>query len=147
MKKLIALFLVFSMLFSLCSCANKNNGSDNGNDKDENAGQGEVINKLPTVAVPEYKDYGRGTVNFEKLIYARPDLQTIIDAFNAVTLTVTANEKTVEDQIEDIRALEDDLDNVRTMYTLSEIYHNKDTSEKYWQTEYPPFRVRYQTTE
>ena len=143
MKKLIALFLALSMLFSLCACANKNGGNDSGNDKDENTGSGEVINKVPTVAVPEYKDYGRGTVNFEELIYARPNLQAIIDAFDAVTLTITANEKTVVEQIEDIRALEDDLSDVRTMYSLAEIYHSKDASVEYWQTEYEYISTNY----
>ena len=151
MKKLIALFLILCMLFSLYACAapdtdggnDSSNGNGNSNTDGENGKQEETTDKHPTITVPEYKDYGRGTVNFGELIYARPNLQAIIDAFDAVTLTVSKNERSVEDQIEDIRALEDDLASVMTMYSLAEIHKSRDSSVEYWQSEYEYISTNY----
>ncbi len=150
MKKQISLFLVLCMLFSLFSCAAQNNGNGaddgNGNINDNtngDSGKQEETNKTPTIVVPEYKDYERGSINFEELIYARPNLQAIIDAFETATLTVSENEKSVESQIEDIRALEDDLDDVVTMYSLAEIHKSRDSSVEYWQDEYEYISTNY----
>ena len=147
MKKLIALLLLFCMLFSLLACSMQgqdNSGKDSNTNTDvDNGKQDEITDNTPTVAVPEYKDYGRDTVNFADLIYARPNLQSVIDAFEAVTLVVEENLIPIGEQIEKIRELEDDLANVRTMYSLAEIYQSKDASVEYWQGEYEYISTNY----
>ena len=148
MKKLIALLLLLCMLFSLLACSMQGGSSDNDDntntDTDTDGGkQDGITDNTPTVAVPEYKDYGRGTVNFKDLVYARPNLQAVIDAFDAVTLAVKENEIPVAEQIDKIRELEDDLTGVRTMYSLAEIYQSKDSSVEYWQDEYEYISTNY----
>lgn len=147
MTRLIALLLLMSMLFSLCACAA--GGKDNGEKPDEGNTQGgegneeEVTDPSSVIVVPEYKDYNRGTVNFEDLVYSRPNIQSAIDKINAATLEVGANEKTVSEQIASIRALEEVIDAVDTMYALAEIYNSKDLSAEFWQTEYAYISVNY----
>ena len=146
MKKLIALLLVITMLLSFAACSKKNNGTqstpetpDNGNSGDN----GENITTGLTIVVPEYKDYGRGTVNFDKLVYSRPNIQALIDGFVGATLAVEANETGVEEQIASIRAMEAPFSTVKTMYTLAQIYNNKDSSVAYWQAEYEYITTNY----
>lgn len=146
MKKLIALLLVLSLVlgFSACSKPDKNgNGSTEQTPDNGATDNGGSINTGLTVFVPEYKDYGRGTVDFDKLIYSRPNMQSLIDGFGAVTFEIEANETSVEEQIARIRELEAPLSNVKTMYALSQIYNNSDSSVEYWQTEYGYISTNY----
>ena len=146
MKKLIALLLILTMLLSFAACSKKNNGTqstpetpDNGN----SGNNGENITTGLTIVVPEYKDYGRGTVNFDKLVYSRPNIQALIDGFVGATLAVESNETSVEEQIASIRAMEAPFSTVETMYTLAQIYNNKDSSVAYWQAEYEYIATNY----
>lgn len=146
MERLIALLLLISMLFSLCACSAANGGSgdsDIGNSSTDKEDQEETTDESSAIVVPEYKDYGRNTVNFDDLVYSRPNIQSVIDKITAVTLDVKANEKALEEQIESIRALESAIDTVDTMYALAEIYNSKDSSVEFWQTEYSYISVNY----
>ena len=145
MKKLISLFLILTMLFGYASCSGSNGNDDNTPDvpnSDSNESENGTNNTL-TIVVPEYKDYQRGTVNFDKLIYSRPNMQSIIDAFLAASEAVKANLVSAEAQIAMIRELEGPLMDVETMYSLSQIYNNKDSSVEYWQTEYGYISANY----
>ena len=147
MTRLIALLLLISMLFGLCACAA--GGKDNGEKPTDGNAQGgggneeEVIDPSSVIVVPEYKDYGRGTVNFDELIYSRPNIQSVIDKIDAVTIEVTENERTVSEQIASISALESAIETVETMYSLTEIYRSKDSSVEFWQIEYGYISVNY----
>ena len=144
MKKLIALLLTLAILFSYTACGkNKNSGDDTDDVIQDNSEQNTPPSLTPTIVVPEYKDYGRGTVDFNTLIYSRPNIQAVIDAFEAVSATVKENTKSLDEQIADITALEEPLANVDTMYSLSLIYNNKDTSIEYWQDEYEYISTNY----
>ena len=151
MKRLIALFLLLCMLFGLIACSSNTDDTDestdntdttnpdNSSDGDSNEGD-DAVN---TIVVPEYKDYGRGTVDFDGLIYSRPNLQAIITAFESAKGAVEANEVTVAEQIELISSLEDDYDEVQTMYSLAEIYQYRDSSVEFWQNEYSYITTNY----
>ena len=146
MRKLIALFLVISVLLSFTAC-NKKAGNEGDNSTPtpdsgttDNSGN---TSTAQTVVVPEYKDYGRGTENFDKLIYSRPNMQAVIDGFGAATFVVEANEITVEEQIAKIREMEEPLATVKTMYSLAQIYNNKNSSVEYWQNEYEYISTNY----
>ena len=66
MKKLTALILLLCILASLASCSKKKGTSTPTDEKNPNTentqNQPEAV---PTIVVPEYKDYGRGTENFD----------------------------------------------------------------------------------
>lgn len=146
MKKLLALLLLFSLIFSYTACSTKKN--DNGNNDtvtpDDNGGdQGSTLPSGLTIVVPEYKDYGRDTVDFDKLVYSRPNMQSLIDAFADVTAKIAGGENTVEADIASIRTLEVPLETVRAMYSLAQIYNNSDSSIEYWQKEYEYISTSY----
>lgn len=145
MKKLIALLLILSFIFSICACSKKGGKDPEKEDTDttETPDDEQIKDNTIPIVVPPYKDYGRGSVDFDKVVYSRPDIQGILNAFAQVTETVKADEKAVEAQIADIMALEPYLDAVATMYSLSEIYRNKDSSSAFWQGEYAYISSNY----
>ena len=125
MKKLLALLICISLLvgycFTLTACKSdkadnppiedgKNDGvtpPDDVTPPDEPDG--------PTILVPEYKDYGRGTVNFTDIKYSTPDVAAIISGFDTITALIKANEIPVEEMIAMIVEMEDDYTNYLTM--------------------------------
>ena len=146
MKKLTALLLIICMVFTLLSCGKKagdSTGENTPTTDGGSAGNNENISSGLTVVVPEYKDYGRGTENFDKLVYSRPNMQAVIDGFGAATYVVEADEIGVDEQIAKIREMEEPLATVKTMYSLAQIYNNKNSSVEYWQTEYGYISANY----
>ena len=123
------------MLTSLAACKKDKDGEkpsedteDTSPDKDEQ----DPEDTSPTIVVPEYKDYGRGTVDFGSIIYTRPNIEAVIDSFEASTQSVTRNDKSVAEQIADLRALESPLSNVKTMCSMIEINRSKNSSIQFW---------------
>ena len=143
MKKLLALLLTFALIlgYTACSKPKDNPSSEPPSNSEDNGGKNPT--STLTVAVPEYKDYGRGTVNFDKLVYSRPNMQLLINSFDEVRALVEENAVSVTEQIDAIRKLEAPLSEVKTMYSLSEIYNNKDSSVEYWQGEYEYISTNY----
>ena len=145
MKKLLALFLLLALSLSIfaCSAPGGNEGPENGGSSDAGGEQNGLTDKTDTVVVPEYKDYGRGTQDFDKIVYARPNIQSLIDSVAAARVTVETNSAAVADQIESIKALEAGLNNIDSMYSVAEIYRSKDSSVEFWQTEYKYISMNY----
>ena len=134
---LLALLICFYSLTCLISCSTKNPSDSTGPTDDPNNGKDpDPTPQGPTIIVPEYKDYGRDTVNFTDIIYETPDVAGIIAAFNSVSESIKKNEIPFEDQIALIESLEDGYVLFRTMYTLSEINNSRDSSSEFWLTEY-----------
>ena len=135
MKKLIAIFLLICMLTILAACKKKTDNEDPGEDTEDitdDKGDKNPEDTTPTIVVPEYKDYGRGSVDFGAIIYTRPDIESVISAFEAAADTVVKNEKSVADQIADLGALESPLSSVKTMYSMIEINRSKNSSIQFW---------------
>ncbi len=152
MKKIISYIITLCLLISiLASCAGNGNGQPNNNvgntDAPANGGDGgDSGADIPTIIVPEYKDYGRGTLDFDKIVYidhATLDVGSVIKDFNEVTDSVKKNETDVSVQIEKIRALERSYNTIDTMYTMAMIYFYKDSSAEYWQNEYELWSTSY----
>lgn len=136
LKRIISLILALT-LFLLSSGCKKQVPPDNVPDDNngENTGNSGT-STAETIVVPTYKDYGRSTVDFDKLVYSRPELTDAIAAFDACAELVKADELSFDKQVENIVALEKIYSNVDTMYTLAQIYARKDTSVTFWQEEY-----------
>ena len=136
MKKLIAILLLICMLTtSLTACKKDNDGekpNENTEDITTDKNEQNPEDTSPTIVVPEYKDYGRGTVDFSSIIYTRPNIEAVIDAFEASAQAVTKNEKSVAEHIADLRALESPLANVKTMCSIIEINRSKNSSIQFW---------------
>lgn len=156
MKKIIAMLLALLILFSCCvtliSCAPTEDvppiipgGDEDDNppdDDDENDDDSSTPSTSPIV-VPTYKDYERGTVDFDKLTYARPDVdklrQDFADAKKAVEEADT--EDKVNEAIALIVALEEPYSNFKTMATMAEIQNYQNSANEEWATEYEHLSV------
>ena len=146
LAKIISLALALILLFSLSLClvaCNKGGDDDDDSSDNQNAeGGDENENSKPKedyhskVVVPAYKDFERGTVDFKDVSYSRPDFEAVIAKISSVTDVIEENTLTFEEQIRKITELEDDYNNVLTMYAFANIYNSKDSSSKYWNDEY-----------
>ena len=77
MKRFIALLLALCILSVnaafLISCGDNlpTEEPPNNNEQTENTPSDKTE---PTITIPEYKDYQRGTINFDEIVYKRPDI-------------------------------------------------------------------------
>lgn len=142
MKKITAIILILCMLASLLACSKKKEPATNTTPESGEQNQAPQ-DTVPTVVVPEYKDYGRGTLNFEALYYLRPDITSAITSFDSVTLSVSENTKSPEEIIAEIRSLESTLDSIKSMCALVEINYAKDSSSDKWKNEHGYIGIYY----
>ena len=70
MRKITSVFLLIAMLVSVCSCVTVPSGNENCTKPQEEDNS--------SLHLPEYKDYGRGTVDFDKIEYVRLDANAVI---------------------------------------------------------------------
>lgn len=115
-------------------------GGDNGGSGSTDGGS---TDSSPTLVVPSYKDYGRDTVDFNKVVYARPDIGAAIDSFDSVRLLVEKNEVSFEEQLEAIKTADDSYFEISTMYSYANIMTSKDSSDTDWSAEYEYISVNY----
>lgn len=137
---LLTLSIILSLLLTAVSCS-KPDGDDPGADspgngnapgadspgKDNPEGDGDSA-----IVVPAYKDYGRDTVDFNKLTYKRPDIAASISAFDAVALEIERNQKSFDELISMITALEDGYIDILSMRSIANIYVSRDNKNEFW---------------
>ena len=145
MKKLLALILTLCLVFNFFACNKKNTGNESNDDtsNSQNTPPTAEPGKPSAIVVPVYKDYGRGSVNFDEVTYSRPNLATVIEKFDTVTGIIAENSISVTEQIEKISSLEGDFATVDTMYSIAEIYVYKDASDSFWKSEYKYISTNY----
>ena len=142
LTKFLSLFLVLTLLVGslyLFSCGETTPTPENPgtNPPDEAPGEGSYLDK---VIVPPIKEYDRKTINFSDIVYSRPNLEALCEAFEAITISVKEG-ASPDSVIERIEALEGDFNNALTMRSLANINNYKDTSVSFWGDE-----VSYITT-
>lgn len=147
-KKIVSLLIILSVLLCsallLVSCAAGGSGGENDGNINEGDGDnyfgaeddGSEDDYHDKLIAPTYKDYPRDTVEFKNITYSRPNFEAIINTFTEAIAIIEANELSYEQQLEEIKALEDGYERVLSMYSLANIYNSKDTSESYWNDEY-----------
>lgn len=100
MKKVISLFLIVIMIFSLCACSSDNNGNDtnskgsnetasvnsNNTDNPTNNSAQIDLNKYVSVEFKEYNLTGRGSVKFDKEAFLLDHIKNV--SFNEENLAV-----------------------------------------------------------
>ncbi len=91
-----------------------------------------------TIVVPTYKDYGRGTVDFNEIVYTRPDIDKLCADFRGAKEVVLAadTEAEVNEAIDLIRSLEEPYSAFKTMSTLTEIRTYQNSANAEWAAEY-----------
>ena len=157
MKRIISLFLsllIFSsfILFTVsCNGENEEPLTDCLYHNDTN-GDGlcdECREKLETdkpsagIKVPEYKDYLRGTKNFDELVYSRPDISGAISIFNSLSVMIEENAIPYEEQLKNLDAANEAYENVTTMNAIATIFNYKDTTNEFWLAEYHYITTNY----
>ena len=140
MRRFISLFLALLMLLSTLLVAVSCAGNDDAPSGDEPGTggqhpQGGKPSEDSGIVVPPLKDYGRGTVDFDKLTYSRPDIAAGIAAFEAATRSIEENELSFDEQLELILALEEPYSEILTMNAIARIYFYKDSSVAFWSEE------------
>ena len=140
MKRILALILCLALTVGICStlfsCKTDDTGNGQGDTTPTPTPDPKPEEQGPTVIMPEFKDYGRNTVNFDTITYERPDIAATINAFDKVTDAIKANELTPEEQIALIKQLDEPYIRLYTMYTLAEINNSRDSSNEFWIDEY-----------
>ena len=102
------------------------NGSTEGDDSDNSSKPSADYHDK--VFVPPFKDYGRLTVDFDKMVYSRPNFEAVNGKVDEVVMLIREGELTFEEQIARIDALDPDIINVLTMNSFATIYNAKDSS-------------------
>ncbi len=129
-----ALILTISMLLlclaSLCACQAPDDDSDDSTSEGE-----ESSSYLEKIIFPEYKDYGRGAVNFSDVTYARPDITAIIASTKEITSIVEENTAPYQEQLAKVTELDNTAANLLTMRALTSIYVARDSSVEFWNEE------------
>lgn len=145
MPRIISLFLCISILASVVlSSASCTSFLHNGEKDNADAGQPSNTPETPEpdsepddqkITLPPYRDYGRQTIDFDKIEYARPDVDALISAFSDVTSAVSLGELSYTEQLEIIRSLEGGYTEFETMYAYANISNSIDTSDAKWTEE------------
>lgn len=155
---LLALALMFSAIASLVSCSRDVN--DNGDETQSggsanqnppsNDGNGSSETTPPAnedyhdkVMLPPFKDYDRATINFDSMVYSRPNIEAINREITEVTETIKAAAVSYEEQIALIKELEPHIEHVLTMNSFSSLYNYKDSSVAFWRDEVAYFAENY----
>lgn len=154
MKKIISAALVILMLIGSGSALTysainnffeytpPSSGTPPTPDTDGGNGGGESDGS-PVLVVPAYKDYGRGTVDFDKVTYKRPDIEAAIADFDALCELIQANEVSFADQLSAIQENDDAYFEISTMYAYANIMTSKNTADENWSDEYAYISVNY----
>ena len=147
MSKIIALSLAVILIFinmSALSSCKKADKTQNETENEETPPTNDE-SKLPDniIVVPPYEDYGRGTIDFDKIVYKRPNVQTAIDEFQRVIDIVVKNELSYEEQLNYIKALEPIYENVISMNEYASILLSMNTKSEYWTAENEYFDDNY----
>ena len=132
---LLALIIIFSVMLTAVSCSKPDSDPPTGGGGDEGGGgetPGNGNGGDSAIIVPPFKDYGRDTVDFDKIIYRRPDIASTISAFDAVTLAIEKNEKSQNELLDMVYALEAAYNDVLSMSSVANIYLSRDSKSEFW---------------
>ena len=137
---LLCIALAFSVSSTLISCSSAKGGDlengDSAGAPEAPEGSADDADYHSKIKVPEYKDYGRDTINFADIKYERPNYAAAIAAFRAVIEEIEKNELSYDELLAKVTELEEPYGKVLTMYSLANIYNSKDSSEVFWNDEY-----------
>lgn len=152
---LLSLILTFSVCTTLIGCAASGNdgNSEDGSQSSSPSGSTDTGNDTQDEESPrdwrekvlsfDFKDYGRGTVNFDEIEYKRPDFDAVLSSTYDVISKIKLNEITFEEQISSIKAIEKNYTDVVTMRSIANIHVSNDSSSSYWNGELSHINTNY----
>ena len=148
LKKAIAVVLLLCILLTssvaLISCGG---GVPPANPDDVPPSQSPTTQEsyLDKLIKPDYKDYGRGTVDFSNIVYTRPNITAINETCDAFIKKVEAGNESYAVLLDELIAIDGLASNVLTAYSFARIYSAKDSSLEYWAKEYEYISKNYST--
>ncbi len=132
MKRIISAIIIMCFasvnIFTLSSCSSESANDNTNTDKTDGTKN--------TISIPEYKDYGRGTIDFSSIKYSRPNMEKLIEDFRLVCEIIDKNEVDFNSQFDKILKLEESYSNYLTMRSYATIRFQADVSDSYWTDEY-----------
>ena len=147
MARFISLFLLFALLVAnisvLSSCKGVEKPDNNPSSNTENKNPSNDNTSDTGIVVPAYKDYNRGTINYENIEYKRPDIDDVTSSAESVSDIITKNEISFELQMEKIEEIEAPYNNVVTMATIVDIETRKNSADEFWAGEYEYINTSY----
>lgn len=143
MRRFISLILSLSLIFSLSvmlfSC-----GDDDTTDGGANVQTPPDDSTEDSIFLPEYKDYGRGTIDFDEIIYSEPDYDGIRAKISALSNVMKGDgEKSIESIKTAVEEIEADFLHFRTMGAYAKIMQSRDLSELFWDEQYTRISTEY----
>ena len=143
----IALAIMTFNLLYLCSCVGSEGNTAKNPPTTDNTDDGKTPSEdnkdETTIAVPEYKDYKRGTVDFSEIEYTRPDINEAVIQFDSVCEIIKTNALSYKEQLEKIYELEPSYLNILTMAAYANILSSKNTADEKWSSEYEYITTEY----
>ncbi len=144
MKKIISLLLILTLVLSVLAfavgCAEQDDPPEI---PDGGVPQPPSKDEHTKIVKPEYKDYGRGTVDYANIEYVRPDIEAVANAFDSTAELIALGEVSYEEMLKAIEDCEAPLYNVKTMYAIAEINKSRDASDENWLNEYTYVTTEY----
>ncbi len=144
MSRIISFFLIICIVLisslSLFSC---DTDKDDSKKKKKDPIKSEEVVDDEKINLPEYKDYGRGTIDFDEIVYERPDCDRLIQMIESATEMVKKNELDYENQLAVLNALDPPLEGFMSMYNYSNIMTSIDSSAEGWAEEYAYIGQKY----
>ena len=142
LKKILLILVIFSLLITNLLCLASCNDDEESPEappvkpSDPVIGDGDdPLKPAPTVIVPTFKDYGRGSVDFDKLTYTRPDITGLIRLFSDITDKISSEKESFDALVAMLDEAEELYENTLSMHTLAQIYSYKDTKDEIWSAE------------
>ncbi len=135
MNKIISILLILSMLLGsmllLVSCGDTPPSTDTPNEN-----EGTQKPHEPSIRIPAFGNWQRETVSFSELTYSRPNVELLLQDFDATSEAIKKGDESFEQLTARIDELDAGYTNFYSMYSLAEIYTSKNSSNEFWQTEY-----------
>ena len=140
----LVILLIFSSVFVLSSCVDTTNS-----DSEEGGKKNPPNEQSPSIIIPEWRDYGRGTVDFDKITYTEPNLEDIGASFDKLYAFVSGEKEYDEEKYQALIILLTEVDkkmsNLYTACVYANIMQSHDLNEKKWDEAYEKAYVGYNT--
>lgn len=129
---IISVAILISSTLFLTSCADEPTTAPTPEHTD--GATDKTAEEIVTPAPKEYSD--RNTVKFNEIVYSRPDMAALTDAFSAVADDISSTELTFDEKIGRLESVEDDYSHMLTMLSYSNVKKDADVSDEYWASEH-----------
>ena len=129
MKNHIRLFVFIMLLFSVFAFSSCDSEGSGGKNPTSNQTNEQII-------IPEINELTRETVNFDDVVYIRPDTENLVTAITRTTDIVEGNEGSYEEQLAAIKTLEEPCSIFNTMYAYLTVKTSQNSADKTWAEEY-----------